>query len=90
MGMLMAGMAVRMHMSDIFMPVHVVMDKVMGFQEGEIFQDLFRCPIPDFPFIFPHHYYPIRYLRHNVYILSSCDNRAALLAEFEYCVYEMP
>ena len=87
MSMVVAGMLVRMRMGAVFMPVDVAMNKVMGFKEGNILQDFFRQSIPDFPFIFTHNHYPIRYLRHNVYILGRGNNRATLLAKLVYRIY---
>ena len=77
-------------MCHIIVLMNMAMDKIMSFQESEIFKDLLRFPIPDLSLIFPHHHQPVSDLRNYMDILSRSDDRAALLPESGYSVYEMP
>ena len=54
--MVVARVAMRMEMRHIFVFMEMAMDKIVGFQEGEIFQDLPCISIPDLSLIFPHHH----------------------------------
>ena len=90
MGMIVAGVAMGMEMRHIIVLMNMAMDKIMSFQESEVFQDLFRVPIPYLSLVFPHHHQSFCDLRNDVNILGGCDNRASLITKLTYGVYEMP
>ena len=54
--MVVARVAMRMEVRHIFVFMEMAMNKIVGFQEDEIFQDLLCFSVPDLFFIFSHHH----------------------------------
>ena len=52
--MVVARVIMGMEMRYIFVLMNMAMDKIVGPQESNIFQDIFRTPVPRLSLIFAH------------------------------------